>query len=244
MRICSVVLLAFVIAVMSLTAFGSQSTEADVQRALIALTPAHWQEIMSAFALGFERGQITIPVAYRLVNRLSAYQGNQGDKEQILMTIGRALQDDLPVEMLIEKTEEGMARGAPLSLILMGSMGQPPILGLAQRVELMEATRDMLYTRRIFSAPPGAKAATQSLPIARFNILVNEIADVLADYVESGGSPVQGYLLYQQVSERLTNLANLKAPIVPLADAQLVLERVTATDLSSIVEKIYQREGQ
>jgi hypothetical protein len=50
--------------------------------------------------------------------------------------------------------------------------------------------------------------------------------------------------LYQQVSERLTNLANLKAPIVPLADAQLVLERVTATDLSSIVEKIYQREGQ
>ncbi len=239
MRIFPVVLLVIVMVATSFTVLSSQPTKEDVQQALMALTPANSQEIMSGFLLGFERGRIGVSSAYRLINRLSVYQGEQSDKEQILMTIKYALQDDLPVGMLLEKTEEGMARGAPLSLILVGSTGQPPILGLIQRVELLGATRDTLYTRRIFSAPPGAKATTQSLPIARFDILVNEIADVLAGYVESGGSPLEGHLLYQQVSYRLTNLANLKVPIVPLGDAQFVLERVTPTDLSSIVEKIY-----
>jgi hypothetical protein len=244
MRISLVGVLVCVVAFVGFGVFSSQLTHEDVQRALMALTPENYQQLMGFFLLGFERGRMDVAATYRLINRLKAYEGEQDDKEQILMTIGQALQDDLPVRMLMENTEEGMARGAPLSLILRGAAGQPPILGLTQREYLLGATRDTLYIGRIFSAPPGVKAATQSLPAARFDLLVNEIADCLADYVESGRSPLEGHLLYKQVSERLTNLANLKVPIVPSSDVQLVLERITPADLSFIVAKIYEKEGQ
>jgi hypothetical protein len=62
----------------------------------------------------------------------------------------------------------------------------------------------------------------------------------LADYVESGGSPLEGHLLYQQVSDRLTDLAGLKVPIVQPEDAQLVLERFSPADLTTVVLKIFE----
>ena len=175
-----------------------------------------------------------------LINRLIGYEGEQGDKEEILITVAHTLQDALPVAMLVEKAEEGMARSVPLALILNGAKGQPPILGLIQRQYLLSATRDTLYSKGIFSTPPGTKAVAQSLSLVRFDTLVNEIADSLADYVESGGSPLEGHLLYQQVSDRLTDLAGLKVPIVQPDDARLLLERVTPADLTTVVLKIFE----
>jgi len=219
---------------------SAQPTENDVHQAIIALAPAHADEIMSAFSLGFERGRLNVSDTLHLIDRLMGYEGDQGDKEGILAVIAHALQDDLPASMLVEKAEEGMARRVPLALILNGENGQPPILGLTQREYLLSATRDTLYSKGIFSVSPGTKAVSQSLPLARFDTLVSQIADSLADYVESGGSPLEGHLLYQQVSDRLTDLAGLKVPIVQPDDAQLVLERVNPADLTTIVLKIFE----
>lgn len=219
---------------------SAEPTASDVRQALVALTPAHADEIMSAFSVGFAQGRLQPESTLRLINRLIEYEAEQTDKEGILITIAQTLQDDLPTAMLVEKAEEGMARSVPLSLILNGVKGQPPILGLTERKYLLSATRDMLYSKGIFSTPPGTKAVAQSLSVVRFDTLVNEIADSLADYVESGKSPLEGHLLYQQVSDRLTDLADLKVPVVQPGDAQLVLERVTPADLTTVVQRIYE----
>ena len=218
----------------------AEPTVSDVQQALIALTPSHAEEIMSAFSLGFTQGRLQVASTLHLINRLIGYEGEQTDKEGILITVAHTLQDALPVMMLVEKAEEGMARSVPLTVILNGAKGQPPILGLTQREYLLSATRDTLYSKGIFRTPPGAKGVAQSLSLVRFDTLVSETADSLADYVESGGSPLEGHLLYQQVSDRLTDLAGLKVPIVQPEDAQLVLERVTPADLTTVVLKIFE----
>jgi len=219
---------------------SAEPTADNVYQALVALTPTRADEIMSAFSLGIDQGRLDLADTLHLIDRLSAYSGEQEGKEGILAVIAHTLQDDLPAAMLVEKAEEGMARQVPLAFILDGEKGHPPILGLLQREYLLCATRDTLYAKGVFSAPPGTKAVAQSLPLSRFDTLVNEIADSLADYVESGGSPLEGHLLYQQVSNRLTDLAELNVPIVPLADAQLVLERIAPADLTTIVLKIFE----
>ena len=240
MRNLLIVLLAGLLLMTSSVVLSAEPTASDVQQALIALTPSHADAIMSAFSLGFAQGRLQVVSTLHLLNRLIGYEGEQGDKEGILITVAHTLQDGLPVAMLVEKAEEGMARSVPLTLILNGSKGQPPILGLTQRQYLLSATRDTLYSKGIFSTPPGTKAVAQSLSLARFDTLVSEMADSLADYVESGGSPLEGHLLYKQVSDRLTNLAGLKVPIVQPDDAQLVLERVTPADLTAVVLKIFE----
>jgi len=240
MRRLSIVLLVLSLLVLSPLLGSATSTVNDVQQALVSLIPTRASEIMSAFSLGFDQGRLNVPDTLHVIIRLRDYSGEQSDKEGILLTIAHALQDDLPAAMLIEKAEEGMARRIPLNVILNGVKGQPRILGLTEREYLLSATRDTLYSKGIFSAPPGAKAAAQSLPLSRFDTLVSETADALADYVESGGSPLEGHLLYRQVSDRLTDLSNLKAPIVMPSDAQLVLERITPADLTSYVLKLFE----
>jgi len=240
MRRPLIVILVGLLLMASSVVLSAEPTVADVQQALVSLTPTHAEEIMSAFSLGFERGRLDVSDTLHLIDRLMGYEGDQGDKEGILIVIAHALQDDLPTAMLVEKAEEGMARRVPLALIMNGEKGQPPILGLSQREYLLSATRDTLYSKGIFSTPPGAKATAQSLSLVRFDTLVSQIADSLADYVESGGSPLEGHLLYQQVSDRLTDLAGLKVPIVQPDDAQLVLERVSPADLTTIVLKIFE----
>lgn len=235
-----IILFAGLLLVTTSVLLSAAPTPSDVKQALVALTPLHADEIMSAFSQGFAQKRLQVERIFRLINRLAGYEGGQGDKEGILIVIAHTLQDDLPAAMLVEKAEEGMARNVPLTLILNGKKGQPPILGLLQREYLLSATRDTLYSKGIFSTSPGTKAVAQSIPAACFDTLVSEIADSLADYVESGESPLEGHLLYQRVNKRLSDLAGLKQPVIPPDDVQLVLERITPADLTTIVLKIFE----
>ncbi|MEA1871688.1 MAG: hypothetical protein U9N00_05805 [Candidatus Bipolaricaulota bacterium] len=210
------------------------ASHAEVDQALSVLCPTSAAEIMAAFEVGFTQGRIEPGEALHLIGRLSTAQGEQAEKEAILLTIAHALQDDLPVELLVDNVEEGLTRNIPLTVILNGSGGQPRILGLVQRASLLEAVRDLLYSKRIFSAPEGTKAVSTCLPNARFDCLVSEIAGPLADYLEGGGSPLEGYLMFQQVSLRLQTLAGLREPPLLVEEVDLVLERLTPTDLTNI----------
>lgn len=240
MRRSSIILFTLVLLALYPTLVSAGPTMNDVQQALVNLTPARSVEIMDAFSVGFEQGRLNISDTLHLINRLRDYPGEQVDKEGIVLAIAHALQDDLPAAMLMEKAEEGMARMVPLDVILNGVKGPPRILGLTEREYLLSATKGTLYSKGIFASPPGEKAATESLPLPRFDTLVNEISDALADYVESGQSPMEGPLLYQQVSDRLNDLSSLKAPIIPAGDARLVLERITPADLTSVVLKLFE----
>jgi hypothetical protein len=211
------------------------TSHAEVNQALSVLCPTSAPEIMAALEIGFAQGRIEPDEMLHLIGRLSTAQGNPAEKEAILLTITHALQDDLPVKILVDQVEEGLARNIPLTVILNGSGGQPRIVGLVQRASLLEVVRDLLYSKRIFSAPEGTKAVSTCLSNARFDCLVSEITGSLADYLEGGGSPLEGYLMFEQVGLRLQTLAGLREPPLLAEDVDLVLERLTPTDLTSIV---------
>ena len=228
-----VLILGFFICGVSTLTLATSHTE--VNHTLNVLCPTSAPEIMAALEIGFAQGRIEPDEVLHLISRLAIVQGEPAEKEAILLTIAHALQDNLPVKILVDQVEEGLARNIPLTVIFNGSGGQPRILGLVQRASLLEAVRDLLYSKRIFSAPEGTKAVSTCLPNARFDCLVSEIAGSLADYLEGGGSPLEGYLMFQQVSLRLQKLAGLREPPLLAEDVDLVLERLTPTDLTNIV---------
>jgi hypothetical protein len=214
------------------------TSPAEVNQALSALSLTNAEEIMQAFEIGFSQGSLYPEEALHLVKRLTVAEGSKAEKEEILLTIAHALEDDLPVSLLVGKIEEGLARKVPLTVVLNGSGGQHRILGLVQRAALLGAVRDLLYSKRIFGAPEGAKAVSTCLPNSRFDSLVNEIAAFLADYIEGGGSPLEGYRMFQEMGARLHSLAGLKEPVIPMEDVELVLERVGPGDLTNIVLRV------
>ena len=139
----SAALLLGVMLLISVTAIGATSPE-DVYRALSGLKLVHHDEIVQAFEIGFSLGRLHPDQMLRLVTRLAADKGTAADKEGILLTIAQALEDDLPVSLLVDKTEEGLARRVPLGIILNGAVGKTRILGLVQRKQVLEAVRDLL----------------------------------------------------------------------------------------------------
>ncbi len=214
------------------------ATPDDVYRALSGLELTHHDEIVQAFGIGFSLGRLSPDRMLQLVNRLAVDEGSPADKEGILLVIARALEDDLPVDLLVDKTEEGLARRIPLGVILNGTVGETRILGLVQRKQILEAVRDLLYSKGIFCVSGKGQAVATSLPIERFDRIVTEIADVLCDYTESGGSPFDGHIIYEKVRIRLETLSQLRKPPILAEDAALVLERLEPGDLTSVILKV------
>ncbi len=219
------------------TVIGATSPE-DVYRALAGLKLSHHDEIVQAFKVGFSLGRLHPDRMLRLVTRLAADEGATTEKEGILLTIARALEDDLPVSLLVDKTEEGLARRVPLGIILNGTVGETRILGLVQRKQVLETVRDLLYSKGIFCVSGKERAVATSLPISRFDRIVTEIADVICDYIESGGSPFDGHIIYDKVRVRLETLSQLREPPILPEDVALVLERIEPGDLTNVILKV------
>ena len=238
MRFRSFAMALMLIGVLTYLTLGAGVTPKDVYRALSSISLAHRDEIVHAFKLGFSLGRLVPSRTLSLVNRLAADQGNPADKEGILLTIARALADDLPVTLLLDKTEEGLARNIPLGIILNGSSGEVRILGLVQREKALRTVRDLLYAKGIFCATGRGQVGTTSLSRVQFDRIVTEISDVLCDYAEAGGSPFNGHVIYQKVQVRLENLTQLKRPVVLPDDAALVLERISPGDLTNVLLKV------
>jgi hypothetical protein len=219
-RIFSVFVLA-VLFVTSARGLGETSL-ADVERALAALSLPSEKEIQAAFEVGFSQGRLSPEEALRLLERLAKAQGGAAEEEAILLVIAHALEEDLPVTMLLSKVAEGLARGIPLPVIAQD---------LSQRERLLAGVRDLLYAKRIFRAQEGMPAVSPSIPGPRFDLLVTHIADALGGYLEGGGSPLEGYLLLKDVTNRLTLLAG---SVIPPEDVELVLGRIEAADLTRV----------
>lgn len=195
----------------------------EFERALSSLALPGEAEIQQAFEVGFSQHRLEVEEALLLVEGLARAPGIGPEKQGILLIVAGALRDGLPSSMLVSKACEGLARGVPLSSIEQG---------VAQRARLEVEVRDLLYAKRIFSSPTEAAAPPGALPSARFDALVSEIADALADYLEGGGSPLEGYLLLDAVTLRLTRLSGT---ILLPQDAELTLARIEAGDLTSVV---------
>jgi len=212
----------------------AETTSIDVKEELQSLGLRSTTEIMSAIETGFLQGRLAPDEMVSLLSNLAAYNGEREDKETILITIARALKDDsLPVTMLIGKVEEGLARKVSLQAIKQM---------VSERASLLAEVRDLLYTNLIFTSSEYGQENCLVLPLPRFDFLVTQIADTLANYQESGRSPLEGYLVYQEMHTRLSMLE--RNAIIPAEDVELVLERIKPESLTRILSNILSQQLQ
>jgi len=212
----------------------AETTSIDVKEELQSLGLRSTTEIMSAIETGFLQGRLAPDEMVSLLSNLVAYNGEREDKETILITIARALKDDsLPVTMLIGKVEEGLARKVSLQAIKQM---------VSERATLLAEVRDLLYTNLIFTSSEYGQENCLVLPLPRFDFLVTQIADTLANYQESGRSPLEGYLVYQEMHTRLSMLE--RNAIIPAEDVELVLERIKPESLTRILSNILSQQLQ
>jgi hypothetical protein len=204
----------------------AQVVLADFQRVLSAIPVNADGRILSTLDRALRQEGFPAAEVERLFERLLAVPTAAADKEAVILTIVAALEEGIPVDGLLNKAFEGLARGVSLP-----SLDQ--LLQLRLRI-LIQARDRLLYAKQIFraSAEAPTSAGTSALPAARFDALLSQLGDALGDYLESGGSPHDGNLIDQNVEARLTMLRG--SVLVP-ADVDLVLGRIGPDDLTWVV---------
>jgi hypothetical protein len=223
-------LIALVAALACVAALGIATaavTLDDFDRVLAAIPIVNEARVMAAFELGLKGSCCGFPVdeTYRLLERLAAVPGSAADKEAIVLAITQAIEQGIPVDSLLNKAFEGLARAVPL--VPLGQL-------LEQRLRLLLESRDLFYSRGIFRASPGAAVAVgaTALPPSQFDGLLSNFGDALGDYLESGGSPFEAQQIYDEVHERLTQLSG---SVLTASDVDLIFSRIEPADLTQVV---------
>ncbi len=199
----------------------------DFERVLASIPIASEARVAAALELGLKSSCCGFPVneTYRLFERLAGGSGSAADKEAVILVVTRAIEEGIPIDSLLNKANEGLARGVSLP-----SLAQL----LQQRLRLLEESRDLFYSRGIFRASPGASVAAgaTALSTSRFDGLLSNFGDALGDYLESGGSPFESQRIYDEVQARLTLLTG---SVLSGDDVELLLDRVGPADLTQVV---------
>ena len=199
----------------------------DFGRVLAAIPIANEARVMAAFELGLKSSCCGFPVneTYRLLERLAAVSGSAADKEAIVLAITQAIEQGIPVDSLLNKAFEGLARAVPL-----GPLGRL----LELRLQILLESQYLFWGKGILRASPGASvdAAATALPPSRFDALLSNFGDALGDYHESGGSPFEGQQIYGEVHERLTQLSGT---VLTASDVDLVFSRIEPADLTQVI---------
>jgi len=195
----------------------------EYEQALYSIPVSNTAFILSTIELGMAQEDFPAEPLLRLMDRLISHPSPSFEKEAILIILAHALEDGFPIEGLINKASEGLARGVSLQQIE---------LGLSKRLILLAETRDLLYSKGIFSAPAGVpQTVATAIPMLRFNQLLIHISETIEGFLEGGGSPFEGHLLYQEVRNRLTMLQGVT--LLP-EDVELVLARIEPSDLTRV----------
>ncbi|MEW5826359.1 MAG: hypothetical protein AB1778_05955 [Candidatus Bipolaricaulota bacterium] len=212
-----------VAASLGVTATGR--TLADFARVLESIPIVQRDRVLAAVSLSLAGEGFPESEMYGLLERLAATPGAAAEKETIVLVLAYALEQGIPIDGLLSKASEGLARGVQL-----GPLGQL----LDQRLRLLVETRDLFYAKGVFRAAPGtATTSPTTLPAERFDALLTQVGDALGDYLESGGSPFNGELIHREVENRLTKL---RGGVLPASDVDLILPRIGADDLTRIVQ--------
>jgi len=237
--------LGFVVAILLIASAGafSQASIGDFENALGSLQLQERTRIVAALEMGLEQPGFPAQDLLSLIQRLATIPGSSEEKETILLLFARALEkgmsiaglmpvgfelataleEGLPIEGVLLEALKGIAQGTPISVIE---------ASLKQRLTLLWEVRDLLFSRGVFRAPPGATpTAPTSLPAARFDELVDQMADALSDYLEGGGGPFDGQTMYALVADRL---GKLPESLVRATDVELVLSLIGPADLTRI----------
>jgi len=195
----------------------------DYEQTLYSIPVSNLDYILSTIEMGLAQDDFPAEPLLRLIDRLATHPAPAFEKEAILIVLARAMEDGLPIEGLINRASEGLARNVPL-----GQIEQD----LAQRMLVIDKTRGLLFDKSIFSAPAGApQTMANAIPMPRFNQLLIHISGTISEFLESGGSPVEGHVMYQEMRNRLTMLQGVT---LLAEDVELILDRIEASDLTQV----------
>lgn len=156
----------------------AQHTTNPVERAVFTFihttlqaSPSTKDLLCQALRDGFNKTRITPERALSLLQRINQSTAPLEQREGVLMIIAQTLLMDLPVEMIVSKIEEGMAKGVPMSEILKE---------ISERMLALREVRDFLFLRGI---RPGAEVPGTSLKLtlAIVDIVITDITGALED---------------------------------------------------------------
>jgi nucleotide-binding universal stress UspA family protein len=203
------------------------ATEQDVLN-LIAQLPfssADKAFLTTSYKKGMDEGRLAPDVAMDLLQKVGVQNNAPVDqRKDVLVTIGQALLEELPVDMLISKAEEGVAKGVPMSDIL-------------QEIQERKATLEQvkaLFDQRGIHSNVTDRSSPYSQPI--IDAAITDVAGSLEDYVRGGNNPNDATAVKAAVLNTLKLDGRLPTTLVSAID-----EHVSEIDLDTIAQTIAAR---
>ncbi|HED04319.1 MAG TPA: hypothetical protein ENI60_06090 [Candidatus Fraserbacteria bacterium] len=217
-----------VIALALLLSFTALAATEQDMLSLIAQLPfstADKNFLADSFQKGLKDGRLTPDQAMDLLQKVGLQNSAPIEqRKDVLVTIGQALVAGLPVEMLVSKAEEGVAKGVPMSEILKD---------IQERKTTLTQVKALFDKRQIRSSTADrASSYTQ----ASIDAAITDVASALEDYVRSGNDPNDASAVKDAVSKTLKRDGRLTAKLVNLID-----EHLSEIDLGTIAQAIAKR---
>ncbi len=206
----------------------AQPTPEDVYRCFAELGVSDLQTLQTAFAKGFSDKRITPDTALRLCQRLKQSSAPISLREGILQIIGRALVEELPVTMLVDKTFEGLTKGVPLDVINDDLLERKMTLS---EVKTLLASKGVTINLTIRFG-----MVTLKLTLEAVDTTITEAAGALEDYVRGGGKLEDANAIKSAVQMRLA-----RNPLIPQALTSYIDQTVSAAEWAQIAQNIAKR---
>lgn len=139
--------------------------------------------VSSGFLRGIADGRLTADQALAFLQRIATSGASIEDRETVLISIGQTLLEDIPVEMLINKVDEGLARGMPMDVIA---------AEVVERRQTLVEVKALLNQKGIGIQQ---QANGPGFPRNAVDAAVTDIATVLENHIRSGKQANDGTLL-------------------------------------------------
>lgn len=163
---------------------GWAATEQDVENLIesMSISSASKATVKSGFLQGIQAGRLTADAAFDFLQRVATSGADLADREAVLLNIAATLLADIPVEMLINKVVEGLARGLSMDVISKE---------VAERRQTLTEVKTLIAQKGI---------TTEHFPQSEVDAVITDIATVLENHVRSGKNPSDGSLLDQTLT--------------------------------------------
>jgi len=161
------------------------ASKADVSNLVgsMPLAPSVINTVNAGFQRGIDDGRLTVDEAFGFLQRIATSGAAIEDRQTILLAIAQSLLEDLPVEMLVNKVDEGLARGLPLDVVAKE---------IVERRQTLIEVRALMAQKgvTIQQQPNGPGFARTAVDAA-----ITDSATVLESHIRSGKKPNDGTLL-------------------------------------------------
>lgn len=206
----------------------AQPTPEDVYKCFVELGVSDLQTLQTAFAKGFADKRITPDTALKLCQRLKQSSAPISLREGVLQIIGRALVEELPVTMLVDKTFEGLTKGIPLDVINDDLLERKTTLS---EVKTLLASKGVTINLTIRFG-----MVTLKLTLEAVDTTITEAAGALEDYVRGGGKLEDANAIKSTVQVRLA-----RNPLIPQTLTSYIDQTVSAAEWAQIAQNIAKR---